>query len=148
MNKPVTLLSEIEITYHRNPESAAVKVTCSQDAERLLRQVFPSFEHREYFYMLCLDRSNKVLGYSQVSAGGISGTIADVRIIFQTAIKSNSSAIILAHNHPSGNCKPSEQDLKLTKKMQSAGLLLDIVVLDHLILAADGFYSFADENQL
>lgn len=98
MNTQKSNLAEIAITYSRNniPESKS-KIRCSRDADRILRNIFPSLEHREYFYMLCIDRNNQVLGYYQVSVGGLNGTIADIRIIFQTALKSNASAIIIAH---------------------------------------------------
>jgi DNA repair protein RadC len=108
--------------------------------------VFPSFEHVEYFYIICLNRANQVLGFHQVSKGGLSGTVTDVRVIYQVAIKSNTSGIILAHNHPSGNLQPSEADLKITKKIKEAGTFLDISVLDHLILSEDGYMSMADDN--
>ena len=122
------------------------KVRCSQDADALLRKVFPSLEHVEYFYIICLNRANQVLGFHQVSKGGISGTVTDVRVIFQVAIKTSSSGLILAHNHPSGNTQPSDADLKITRKIKEAGALLDISVLDHLVLTEEGYLSFADEN--
>lgn len=147
MNTPKSNLAEIEISYSRNNISdTQSKIRCSKDADRILRNIFPSLEHREYFYMLCIDRSNQVLGYYQVSVGGLHGTIADIRIIFQTALKSNASAIIIAHNHPSGNFQPSEADKSLTKKIVEAGKLLDISVLDHLILSRKCYLSFADEG--
>ena len=105
-------------------------------------------EHVEYFYIICLNRANQVLGFHQVSKGGISGTVTDVRVIFQVAIKSSSSGLILAHNHPSGNLQPSEADLKITRKIKEAGALLDVSVLDHIILADEGYLSMADENLL
>jgi len=140
-------LAEITVNYSTKVKSAdRPKVRCSQDAERLLRQVFPGFEHVEYFYIICLNRANQVLGFHQVSKGGLSGTVTDVRVIFQVAIKTNTSGIILAHNHPSGNLQPSEADLKITRKIKEAGTFLDISVLDHLILSEDGYMSMADDN--
>jgi len=142
-------LAEITIQYsNRVKASERQKIRCSQDAERILRAIFPSLEHREYFYMLCLNRSNQLLGYHQVSMGGISGTVTDIRIIFQTAIKANASAIIIAHNHPSGNTQPSDADFALTTKIREAGKIVDIVVLDHLIITAEQYLSLADENIL
>lgn len=147
MNTQKTNLAEIEISYSRNyPSDTQSKIRCSRDADRIFREIFPSLDHREYFYMLCIDRNNQVLGYYQVSVGGLHGTIADIRIIFQTAIKSNSSAIAISHNHPSGNTQPSEADKALTKKIVEAGKLLDISVLDHLIITSEGYLSFADEG--
>jgi len=140
-------LAEITVNYSTKVKAAdRPRVRCSQDAEKLLRQIFPSLEHVEYFYIICLNRANQVLGFHQVSKGGISGTVTDVRVIFQVAIKSNSSGLILAHNHPSGNLQPSEADLKITRKIKEAGAFLDISVLDHIILADEGYLSMADEN--
>ena len=140
-------LAEIEISYKPNHKvSELPKVVTSADAYSVLKEVFPSLDYREYFYILCLNRNNKVLGYCQISAGGLCGTIADVRMIMQAALKSSACSIILSHNHPSGNLLPSEADKDLTKKIKEAGLLLDIPVLDHLILCSEGFTSFADEG--
>jgi DNA repair protein RadC len=140
-------LAEISISYSTFVKAGERrKVRCSKDAYDALREVFPSLEHREYFYILCLNRANQVLGYHQVSVGGLSGTVTDVRIIFQVAIKANASGIVLAHNHPSGNLTPSEADMKITKKIKYAGQFLDISVLDHLILSEEGYMSFADDN--
>ena len=142
-------LAEITVNYSTKVKAAdRPRVRCSQDAEKLLREIFPSMEHVEYFYIICLNRANQVLGFHQVSKGGISGTVTDVRVIFQVAIKSNSSGLILAHNHPSGNLQPSDADLKITRKIKEAGALLDVTVLDHIILADEGYLSMADENQL
>ncbi len=96
--------------------------------------------------MLLLSRANKVLGFHKVSEGGLSGTVADPKIIFQTALKANSCSIILGHNHPSGNTAPSEADISLTKKLKNAGEFLDLPVLDHIIVTSESYYSFADEN--
>jgi DNA repair protein RadC len=96
-----------------------------------------------------MNRSNAVLGILSVSKGGISGTVTDVRIIFQAAIKANASGIIVCHNHPSGNAYPSESDRKITQKIKEAGNLMDIQLLDHLIiLSVEGYYSFADDGVL
>jgi len=105
-----------------------------------------SLENKECFYVLLLNRSNKVLGYLLVSIGGVAGTVVDPKIVFQAALKANASSVILAHNHHSGNEKPSEADLQLTKKLKEAGQLLEISVLDHLILLSTGCFSFADEG--
>jgi len=97
---------------------------------------------------LLLNRGNRVLGIMNVSSGGVSGTIADPKIIFTAALKSNASALVLSHNHPSGTLKPSQPDISLTKKLVDGGKLLDITVLDHLIVTNEGYYSFADEGLL
>jgi DNA repair protein RadC len=147
MNLLTNNLAEVKITYScKIPAHDRIKVRCSQDADNALRLIWQSFEHREFFYIILLNRSNQILGFSQISMGGISGTVTDVRIIFQTAIKSNACALILAHNHPSGNLTPSEADLAITKKIKEAGKILDISVLDHLILTETSYLSMADDN--
>jgi len=109
-------LAEIEISYRPKVRPSELpKVVTSSDAYQILKDVFPNLDYREYFYILCLNRNNKILGYCQISVGGISGTVADVRIIMQTALKSNACSIILSHSHPSGNLQPSEADKDLTK---------------------------------
>jgi DNA repair protein RadC len=140
-------LAEIEITYKPKYRASELpKVVTSWEAYDCLKGVYPSLDYREFFYILCLNRNNKVLGYCQISSGGLSGTMADVRMIMQTALKSNSCSIILSHNHPSGNLVPSEADKELTKKIREAGKLLDIPVLDHLIITSESYFSFADEG--
>ena len=101
-----------------------------------------------YFKVLFLNQSYQVLGYTLISEGGITETCADVRIILQAALLTNSVAIILAHNHPSGSMKPSRQDMEITKQVKEAARLMRITVTDHLILTDAGYYSFADEGQL
>jgi len=144
-------VAEIEIIYHNTVHPADMrKVANSRDAYDILRDVWSNqLEHIEEFYMLMLNKANKVLGYSKISSGGISGTLVDPKLIFQTALKANASSIILAHNHPSGNKQPSDADTKITKKCTGAGILLDITVLDHLIITPDDlYYSYADEGIL
>ena len=102
----------------------------------------------EQFKIMLLNRANKILGIFTVSTGGVAGTVADPKVLFAAALKGNASSIILAHNHPSGNLKPSEADRQLTNKLSQAGKLLDISVLDHLIITADEYFSFADEGLL
>jgi DNA repair protein RadC len=105
-------------------------------------------ELKEEFYILLLNRANRVKGWYKVSEGGTAGTVVDPKLIFSTALKCHASSIILSHNHPSGNVKPSEEDLKLTKKLTEGGKLLEIAVLDHLILTSEEYLSFADEGLL
>ena len=95
---------------------------------------------------MLLTRSNKVLGLTSVSKGGISGTVTDIRLILQAAIKANASGIIVCHNHPSGNINPSESDTKITQKIREFGNIMDIQLLDHLIITAEEYYSFADNG--
>jgi DNA repair protein RadC len=147
MNLLTNNLAEVKITYSSKiPACDRIKIRCSQDADKALRLIWPSFEHREFFYIMLLNRSNQILGFSQISMGGISGTVTDVRIIFQTAIKANACGLILAHNHPSGNLSPSEADIAITKKVREAGKFLDITIMDHLILTEDSYLSMADDN--
>lgn len=105
-------------------------------------------EIREEFNILLLNRANHVLGWFNVSIGGVASTVVDPKVIFSVALKCNASGIILSHNHPSGNLNPSDADLNLTKKLNSGGKLLEINILDHLILTTDRYYSFADEGML
>ena len=108
-----------------------------------------SIEHIEEFKLMLLTRSNKVLGIAAISKGGINGTVTDVRIILQYAIKANASGIIICHNHPSGNLQPSESDMAITRKIKESGALMDIQLLDHLIIIPEGrYYSIADEGLL
>ena len=122
-------------------------ISCSQDALKVLREIWSdNIDHIESFVVLCLNRANKVLGWSKISTGGTSGCITDPKVIFQIALKSKSSSIIVAHNHPSGNINPSDSDKKLTKKLKDAGSSLDIPVLDHIILTSESFFSLSDEG--
>lgn len=143
-------LAEIQITYRNKVRPSEMrKVAGSRDVEELLRLIWSDrLEHVEEFMVICLNRANKVLGWARVSSGGISGTVADPKVIFQVALKSNASSIILAHNHPSGNLQPSEADIHLTRKLKEAGQWLDLPVLDHLILTSETFFSFADEGMM
>jgi DNA repair protein RadC len=147
-NEIIPKVSEIEISYKPLVKpSEMAKITCSKDAERILRSIWGSdINYRESFYALYLNRANKVLGYQLISLGGISGTVVDVRCIFQVALKTLSSGILIAHNHPSGNGDASDADIKITKKLKNAGTLLDITLLDHLILLPEGYTSMADEG--
>ena len=142
--------SEIEITYRNKVRpSERLKISSSKDCFSLLLDVWSGkMEYIEEFYVLLLNKSNKVLGVSKISEGGISGTLVDPKRIFQVALKANASSIILGHNHPSGNIQPSDADKKITKKIKDAGTLLDIDVLDHLIVTAENYYSFADSGDL
>ena len=108
--------------------------------------MWPDIDYKERFAVLLLSRSNKVLGLSWISQGGISGTIVDVRLIFQAVLKANASSIILLHNHPSGQLEASEADLRITRKIKSGADVLDISVLDHLIITSEKFVSMADEG--
>ena len=147
--KSITILAALELGQRRKdtPEVKKTQITSSRDAYQLMSSQLIDLNHEE-FWMLSLNRANKVVSKHLVSKGGQAGTIADPKIIFQTALEQHSASLIFAHNHPSGSLKPSQSDIDLTKKLVSAGQLLDIAVLDHLIITDHGFYSFADEGMI
>lgn len=142
-------VSEVEVVYKTTIKpSQRPSVTESKQVYELLRRNWDDskIELIEQFKILLLNTSNKVLGICELSTGGMSGTVADPKMIFIAALNAAASNIILAHNHPSGNLKPSRIDLELTKKIKEGGRLLEVGVLDHLIISSEGFYSFADEG--
>jgi DNA repair protein RadC len=143
-------LSEITINYIPKVKMSNLpKVLTSKDAEAQFRTLWSDkLEYIEEMYIMLLNRANKLLGFSKISQGGLSGTVVDARVVFQVALKANASSILLAHNHPSGNLKPSEADLKITKTIKEAGRFMEIPLIDHLILTQEGYYSFADEGIL
>ncbi|MCX2472771.1 JAB domain-containing protein [Pedobacter sp. MC2016-05] len=102
----------------------------------------------EEFKVLLLNRSNRVLGIVDISMGGVSGTFVDPKVVFATALKANCSSLILVHNHPSGSTRPSDTDIKLTKRLVECGKLLDIIVFDHIIISENCYYSFADDGMM
>jgi DNA repair protein RadC len=143
-------LSEIKVSYKSKVKYSEMRqIVTSKDAEEILRNVWSDdMELREEFYILVLNRAHKVLGYYLISQGGLTGTVVDVKLVFSVALKCHACGIILAHNHPSGNTKPSAQDLDLTKKLVAGGKLLEVSVLDHLILTTEEYFSFADEGMM
>jgi DNA repair protein RadC len=142
-------LSEIHVSYKPGLISSKI-INDSNAAFDILATLFPqeTICLQEQFVVLYLNRANRVIGSYQLSKGGITGTIADVRLILSVALKTLASGLILAHNHPSGNLKPSEADVSLTNKIKEAAKLMDIQVLDHIILSDCGYFSFADEKIL
>lgn len=124
------------------------KITCSNDAAEVFRTVYDreTFEYKEYFYVMLLKQNNEVLGIKKISEGGMTATVVDVREIFAIALKGAACGIIICHNHPSGNKNPSSNDIRLTEKIKKAGELLDLRLLDHVILTASTYTSFADEG--
>ncbi|WP_285058841.1 RadC family protein [Pedobacter ginsengisoli] len=147
--KAIAIVSALELGRRRREVAAkdVIKVVTSRDAFEILLPVFADLNHEE-FWILMLNRANFVIGRYLISKGGQAGTIADPKIIFKTALEHNAANIILAHNHPSGNPKPSDQDIRITKKMVEAGKMLDLYVLDHLIITNKLFYSFGDEGMI
>jgi DNA repair protein RadC len=145
--KAIAIVAALELGRRRKETARqeVVKVGSSRDAFQHLHADFADLNHEE-FWMLLLNRANHVKSKHLVSKGGQSGTVADPKIIFKTALEHQAAYIILAHNHPSGNLKPSAEDIKLTKKLVEAGKLLDLLVVDHLILTDHSYYSFCDEG--
>ncbi|HAX98720.1 MAG TPA: hypothetical protein DCY12_07505 [Candidatus Atribacteria bacterium] len=123
------------------------QIRSSNDARDLMQPYFTDLTHEE-FYCIFMNRANKVIKIEQLSKGGISGTVTDVRLVFKSAILNTASGMIVAHNHPSGNLSPSDSDVRITQKIKEAGSLLDIQLLDHLIVAGSDYYSFADNGAL
>lgn len=144
-------VAEINVTYRpKFKASERPKIGSSKDVYNILFENWDmnKMELLEQFKILLLNRANKVLGIYEVSSGGIAGTVADPKLIFSAALKGCASSIILSHNHPSGNLKPSQADISLTQKLIAAGSFLDIAVLDHVIVSSEGYLSFADEGFL
>ncbi|MBL4593472.1 MAG: JAB domain-containing protein [Flavobacteriales bacterium] len=143
-------VTEITINYRNKVKlTKAPQVCCSYDAYQILKKAWSDrIEHIEEFVILLLNRANKVLGLVKISQGGMSETVADSRIIFQAALVASASGIILSHNHPSGNLKPSLNDLQLTNKLKKIGYQMDLPILDHLIITPVSYFSFADEGLL
>jgi DNA repair protein RadC len=147
--KAITIAAALELGRRRKEENPLelIKVTSSKIVYQEMHPIIGELSHEE-FWVLFLNNANKILFKAQLSKGGMTGTVVDVRIIFKIAFEQNAVAIILAHNHPSGKLQASEADIQVTKKIQSAGKQLDIPVLDHLIVTEHGYFSFADEGIL
>lgn len=147
--KRFTQVSEIQLSYrtHVRPSQRPI-IRMSNDAYQILKDHWDEsrLEFIEQFKVLLTNRANKVLGIVEISTGGISGTVADPKVIFAAALKAGACGIILAHNHPSGNLTPSQQDIELTRRMRDGGKLLEIQLLDHIILTTESYYSMADEG--
>ncbi|MFT4678680.1 MAG: DNA repair protein RadC [Litorivivens sp.] len=147
--RAISILAAMELAKRRQQSEPIQKkkITSSRDAYDLLYTKLADLSHEE-FWVLLLSRSNKVIELKMISKGGITGTVVDVRLIFAQALAQKACGMILSHNHPSGNLKPSESDIRLTKKMSEAGKILDIPVLDHIIATDNAYFSFADESML
>lgn len=147
--KAISIVAALELGRRRR--AAEVKkrqqITGSSDAAEIFWPILSDLPHEE-FWVIYLNRSNKIMLKERISIGGVAGTVADVKIIFKKALQQLACSIIVAHNHPSGNLRPSKADIQLTKKMVEAGKFLDINVLDHLIITDGGYYSFADEGMI
>jgi len=147
--KALAIVAALELGRRRKEiePTKRFKISSSEDAFHLIKNDLIDLNHEE-FWLILMKRNNEVIKKEMLSKGGVSGTIVDSKLVFKMALDEMASGIILAHNHPSGNQKPSLDDLSLTKKLKEAGKSLDIAILDHLIIADDQYFSFADEGIL
>lgn len=147
--KAISIQAAMELGRRRRAEEAVElkKITSSKSIFELMQPIIGELGHEE-FWIIYLNNSNKVLSKSQLSKGGITGTLVDVRLVYKAALEMGAVSIILSHNHPSGALQPSEADKQITRKLKLAGESLDIRILDHLIITETNYYSFADEGIL
>jgi DNA repair protein RadC len=145
--KAISIIAAMELGRRRRSEDAVelTKIKSSKAVFEVMQPIIGELPHEE-FWVLFLNNSNKILFKSQLSKGGMTGTMVDVRIVFKIAFEQNATAIILTHNHPSGKLQASDADIQITKKIKTAGQQLDIPVLDHIIITETGYYSFVDEG--
>jgi DNA repair protein RadC len=147
--KAISIITGLELGKRRQLEVALEKpkITSSKDVAYLMQPILGDLEHEE-FWVLFLNNSNKVVAKSQISKGGLTATIVDIRLVFKRALELASVGIIVCHNHPSGKLQPSNADKNLTQRIKEAGITLDIKLLDHLIITEKAYFSFADEGLL
>jgi DNA repair protein RadC len=147
--KAITIQAAMELARRRRTEEAVelFKITSSQAVFDVMQPIIGELPHEE-FWIIYLNNANKIISKFQLSKGGITGTLVDVRLVFKTALAQGAVGIILAHNHPSGTLKPSDSDKQITQKLKIAGEQLDIKVLDHVIVTETNYYSFSDEGIL
>ncbi len=147
--KAVTLIAAMELGRRRNQSEALDndQVKGSKDAANYLRPEIGDLSHEE-FWVLFLNRQNKILDKQKLSQGGMTGTVIDVRLVLKLALEKHATSLIFAHNHPSGNLEPSDADRKITRQLKEAAALMEIPVIDHLIVTQSGYFSFADEGML
>lgn len=147
--KAITIIAALELGRRRKEldQEDKPKISGSRDVYQLLKPHLQDIAHEE-FWVVLVNRANRIIRKHQISQGGVTGTVADPKIIFKVAVEELASGVILAHNHPSGNVTASQADINLTKKLKEAGKLLDIQVLDHVIIAGTKYFSFADEGIL
>lgn len=147
--KAISIATALEIGRRRASQEVPekIQITDSADTYKVLQPHLGDLQTEE-FWVVFLNQSNRVLGKSKLSSGGINQSVVDVRILFKNALEHVATGIIIAHNHPSGNLKPSQEDLKITKQIGEGGKILNIQLIDHLIIAQNSYLSFADENLL
>ncbi|WP_291113905.1 RadC family protein [Flavobacterium sp. UBA6135] len=145
--KAISIIAAVELARRRKSEEATqlVKITSSKIIFEIMQPLIGELPHEE-FWVLYLNNSNKVIKKEQLSKGGITGTVVDVRLILKLALENNATSLILSHNHPSGRLEPSEPDIEITQKLKSAARQLELSVIDHIIVTENGYYSFADEG--
>jgi DNA repair protein RadC len=147
--KALTLIAALELGRRRNQSEALYKeqIKGSKDAANYIRPEIGDLPHEE-FWVLFLNRQNKVTGKQKLSQGGMTGTVIDVRLVLKSALEKHATSLIFCHNHPSGNLDPSDADRKITRQLKEAAALMEIPVIDHLIITQSGYFSFADEGML
>lgn len=147
--KAITIVAALEIGRRRQSENVQElkKITSSNDVYRIFLSLLADLAHEE-FWVLYLNRGNRILGKERISSGGLSSTTVETKFIIKNALNRLATSIILVHNHPSGNLKPSQSDIDLTNKIKQAGKLLDIITFDHVIVSHEGYFSFADEGMI
>lgn len=147
--KAISIIAALELGRRRKETKTLERpqITSSKDVFQIMSPVYADLNHEE-FWIVLLNTANRVIGKHKLSKGGRAGTVVDVKILFEEVLSYKATSVILTHNHPSGNLKPSEQDRALTKRISEAGKLLDIKILDHLIFSDSAYYSFSDEGEL
>ncbi len=147
--KAVNILAVLEIASRINNTELGdiVQISCSADIFKLMKKDFAELPVEE-FWLLLLNTANRVIKKHRIAIGGVSGVVADIKVILKTALDYSASAIVVAHNHPSGNTVPSKQDIELTHRLKDAAKLMDITLLDHLIFCGGNYVSFADDGIL
>lgn len=145
--KAISIVAALELGRRRKEKDSGEreKITSSKEAYEIMKPILIDLPHEE-FWLIMLNRANVVIKKEQISRGGVAGTVVDTKIIFKTAVDNYASSIIICHNHPSGNLKPSEADMKITKSIKEAGKIMEIPLLDHLIVTENNYYSFGDEG--
>ncbi|WP_226064831.1 RadC family protein [Kaistella polysaccharea] len=147
--KAISIATALEIGRRRAAQEVPekIQITNSQDTYKILAPFLADLQTEE-FWAIFLNQNNRIIGKSRLSSGGINQSVVDIRILFKNALEHFATGLVVAHNHPSGNLKPSQEDLKITKQITEAGKILNIQLLDHLIIAQNSYLSFADENLL
>lgn len=147
--KAITIAAAMELGRRRQLADIKIRplVTCSKDAYHAIGSDLADLAYEE-FWILLLNRANRIIGKVQISTGGVAGTVVDPKMVFRKALEGLACSIILCHNHPSGNLKPSQTDLELTQKLKQVGLAIEIPIFDHLIITEKDYFSFADDGIL